>query len=134
MKLLKRWSGLDSLLVAVNFVLLAVVLVMLSGVAQASDDYFEQYGYEEEMNRCIDLLRPSLRATASDRVIYDVQEIDLRGAWYRFEISATVVDAAGMSKIDNYRVGCQSNRWVEVARLLERPNKQQLQSELLASK
>ena len=112
----------------------ATVGILAAGVANA--DYFERNGYEDEMNRCIDLIQPSMQAVKSGKVIYDVQEIDLRGPWYQFEISVTVEDEAGARRIDGYKVGCKSNRWIETAELKERRNTEQLpvEMELLASK
>jgi hypothetical protein len=114
----------------------ALMLLFANSIAGATDSYFEQYGYEDEINRCISLLRPSLGAASNDRVTYEIQEIDLRGPWYRFEISASVVDVTGQMKLDAFKVGCKANRWVETAQLMERPNAQQLalNSELFASK
>ena len=119
----------------------ATVSFFTTGVASAASSYLEQYGYEEEMNRCIDLLRPVMRISASQtagaaKIIYDVQDVDLRGPWYRFEISVSVEDEAGAKLLDGYKVGCRSNRWIESAQLKDRRNSEELPGEmaLFASK
>lgn len=118
-------------------VAVAAVGMLAGGLAAAESLYFEQNAYQEEMHRCIDLLRPALQSVAAGKVIYDVQEIELRGPWYEFEISVTVEDPAGNKRLDGYKVGCQSNRWVEMARLEDRRNNEKLpvevKIELLAS-
>jgi hypothetical protein len=115
----------------------ATVGMLAGGVASAEPLFFDQNGYQDEMHRCIDLLRPALQSVETGKVIYDVQDIELRGPWYQFEISVTVEDAAGNKRLDGYKVGCQSNRWVEIARLEDRRNAQKLpvevKIELLAS-
>jgi len=68
------------------------------------DNYHALYGYEDELENCVDILRPSLAGENTDRVSYVVEEIYLHGPWYGF------------------RVACKSNRWIEKARLMERPN------------
>ena len=113
----------------------AAVSLFTAGTASAENSYLEQYGYEEEMNRCIDLLRPALQLAELGKVTYDVQEIDLRGPWYQFEISVTVEDESGTKLLDGYKVGCKSNRWIESAQLKYRRNSQELLADtmLLAS-
>ena len=94
--------------------------------AAAAYDYLEMYGYEDELARCIDLIRPALQAREGEKVTYDVQKIDLRGPWYNFAIGMTLVDRQGNKQIDNYKVGCKANRWVASARLVERRNTEPL--------
>lgn len=108
----------------------AILGVLVTGQAYAAYGYFTRQDYEDEVNRCIDLLRPALSAKDGDRVIYDIQEIELRGPWYQFEISATVIDAGGVTTVDGFRVGCKANRWVESAKLAERENDRQLNASL----
>ena len=112
----------------------AILGVLVTGQAYAAYGYFTRDDYQDEVNRCIDLLRPALSAQDGDKVIYDIQEIELRGPWYQFEISASVVDADGTTRVDGFKVGCKANRWIEKAQLAERKNKQQLTNglELLA--
>ncbi|MEJ2138335.1 MAG: hypothetical protein P8Y61_02600 [Gammaproteobacteria bacterium] len=104
----------------------AILGVLVTGQAYAAYGYFTRDDYEDEVNRCIDLLRPALSAKDGDRVIYEIQEIELRGPWYQFEISATVVDAGGVTTVDGFRVGCKANRWVERAELAARDNGREL--------
>jgi len=104
----------------------AVSILLVSGPASATYNYFEENGYEDELELCLQKIRPMINAGADDAVYYEVEEIDLRGPWYRFEISATKVDRTGQRSIDGYNVGCKSNRWVESVKLLERYNKQPL--------
>ena len=118
-------------------VAVAAVGMLAAGLAVADTLDLESSAYQQEMHRCIDLLRPALQSVEAGKIIYDVQEIDLRGPWYEFEISVTVEDSAGNKRLDGYRVGCQSNRWIEMARLEERRNAEKLpvevKIELLAS-
>ena len=108
----------------------AILSVLVTGQAYAAYGYFTRYDYEDEVYRCIDLLRPALSAKDGDKVIYDIQEIELRGPWYQFEISATVIDADGVTTVDGFKVGCRANRWVEKAQLAERENDRQLSVKL----
>jgi lysyl-tRNA synthetase class II len=98
----------------------------LSSVAQAEydyeDNYHALYGYEDELQQCVELLRPSVETEQADRITYQVQEIDLHGPWYKFEIAATTYLADGQKIVDGFRVACKSNRWIEQARLIERRN------------
>jgi len=121
--------------IALLSALAALAGLLAVGSAQAKDSFIERYQYQDEMNRCIDLLRPAVQADESGKVLYNVQEIDRRGQWYKFEIDITVTDASGAKTVDGYRVGCEANRWTEVAKLLERDNNESLplQRELLAS-
>ncbi len=114
----------------------ATVGALATGIANAEVSYFERNGYEEEMNRCIDLLQPAMQSINSGKIIYDVQQIDLRGPWYQFEISVSVEDEAGIKSLDSYKIGCKANRWIESAELNVRRNTQQLPvtQEPLASK
>ena len=102
------------------FVIGAAVFIAISSAKAEAYSYFEENGYEEELALCVDLLRPSLAASAGEKVEYVVQDIDLQGPWYRFEIAATVTDVEGQIRIDGYRVGCKSNRWIESAQLDDR--------------
>ena len=86
------------------------------------DNYHALYGYEDELENCVDILRPSLAGDNTDRVSYVVEEIHLHGPWYRFEIKATTYDSAGQRQLEGFRVACKSNRWIEKARLMKRPN------------
>ena len=61
---------------------------------------------------------------------YEIEDIRLRGPWYRFEIKTTVVDSNGQTVVDGYRVGCKSNRWIESTQLLARRNSQALPLQL----
>ena len=116
---------------------MAFAALLCCGAANANPayDYFELYGYEDELARCVELIRPVLQAKDGEKVTYDVQEIDLRGPWYNFEISTTLVDTQGNKQVDAYKIGCRSNRWVESVKLVERRNSQPLplRLELLAS-
>ncbi len=109
---------------------ICVALLGLATAAQgaAEYNYFTQHGYEDEINRCIDLLRPALGAQAGDKVVYDIQEIQLRGPWYQFEISTTIIDPKGNISVDDYMVGCKANRWIDSVQLAERRNTTQLKS------
>jgi hypothetical protein len=99
---------------------------MLTGTAQAEydyeDNYHALYGYEDELQVCVDLLRPSMGIEQVDRVTYQVEEIDLHGPWYKFEIVASTYLSSGQPVTDGFRVACKSNRWIEQARLIERSN------------
>ena len=116
--------------VAAQLLLWTATTATADTARQVSLKYFEQRGYQDELLLCADLLRPVLAAGQGDRVSYVVDEIELRGPWYRFEIAATVVSAAGETVLEDYRVGCKSNRWIESARLLARHNAQELPVDL----
>lgn len=108
--------------------LCAVVALVCAGLivgtarASATYDYFEQYGYDEELRRCFELLKPELDVRATDTVAWEVAEIDRQGPWYRFEILTTVTDFEGDTVVDGYRAGCMANRWISATRLIERDN------------
>ena len=111
-------------------VTLAAASLTTSLAVQAEDNYFEPYnyfennGYEDELQHCLDILRPNLGLTGSsnEKVSYEITEINFRSPWYRFEIVATVSDRAGQPSLEGFRVACKSNRRIESARLLERKN------------
>jgi hypothetical protein len=99
--------------------------VLITSVAQAEYrpyNYLETYGYDMELQHCIELLRPTLGATENEKVKYSVEDIALRGPWYRFEISASVFGADGSTRVDGFKVLCKSNRWIQSAKLIERRN------------
>lgn len=102
--------------------LLALLLGSSGSGAMASYNYFEQYGYEPQLQRCVDLLRPAVTGSPGDQVRFEVEEIKLRGPWFRFEISTTVRDQTGRVRLNDYKVGCKANRWVAKTRLIRRPN------------
>ena len=85
-------------------------------------NYLETYGYDMELQHCVELLRPTLGATENEKVKYVVGDIALRGPWYRFEISASVFGADGSTRVDGFKVLCKSNRWIQSAQLIERKN------------
>ena len=108
-----------------------ICLAALTGLGYSSltyaewdyeDNYHALYGYEDELENCVDILRPSLAGVDTDRVTYVVEKIYLHGPWYRFEIEASTYDSTGQRQLHNFRVACKSNRWIEKARLMERPN------------
>ena len=107
--------------------LVAVVSMLFVATvrADANLNYAEEYSYRERLMQCVDKLRPIFQPLASDRVIYNVEEIELRGPWYRFEISTTIVAEDGTSVLDDYKVGCKANRWIDSTRLLSRRNADQ---------
>ena len=109
--------------------LVAALVVSTSASAYEPYEYFERHGYEDELQRCVESLRPVLDVSDGDQVSYIVDEIDLRGPWYRFEIAATLVNKDGDTELDNFRIGCKSNRWIAEVRLIERDNIQTLQVE-----
>ena len=112
-----------------GLVLVANLLAIFAGTAaQASPEfnYFEEYAYQDAMMRCVATLRPVLEVQDTDTVSYIIQEIDLKGPWYRFEISATVLDSEGNTQIDDFQVGCKANRWIDETRLLARRNAESL--------
>jgi hypothetical protein len=97
---------------------------LVTGTARASTqyDYFEFHGYDDELRRCFEFLKPMLDVRDTDTVAWEVAEIDRRGPWYRFEIFTIVVDAEGDTVIDGHRAGCMANRWIPATRLIERDN------------
>ena len=109
--------------------------LLAAGIASSGNLDFVEQAYAEELNRCIDMIRPVMPASGAGKIIYDVQQIDLRGPWYQFEISVSIEEENGATKIDGYKIGCKSNRWGNSATLQARRNRQQLptMSELLAS-
>jgi hypothetical protein len=102
--------------------------VFVASMAQADQteyrpyNYLETYGYDMELQHCVELLRPTLGATVNEKVKYAVEDIVLRGPWYRFEISASVFGADGSTRVDGFKVLCKSNRWIQSAHLFERKN------------
>jgi hypothetical protein len=84
--------------------------------------YLEHNGFDTELQHCIELLRPTLNAPAESKVEYLVEDVRLRGPWYRFELTASVVESNGTVSLDGFKVLCKSNRWVDSARLIERRN------------
>jgi len=109
---------------------LFAVIGLISGTANAVASSAAEYEFADELNRCVSLLRPSVQAFGDGKVVYDVQDYKRTGPWYRFEISVSVEDEAGTQLLDNYRVGCSSNRWVDSAYLSSRRNSQQLPKRL----
>jgi hypothetical protein len=118
------------------FVIATVVFMLMTGVASATNLTLERNAYADELDRCIDLIRPSVQAGDVGKITYDVQEIDLRGPWYEFEISVSVEGENGAMQLDGYKVGCKSNRWIDASKLQARRNieKLPLTMELVASK
>jgi len=114
-------------------VVVATLLTTLTaGNALAEWDYHETHGYEDELARCVDLIRPVIGLENTDKVTYDVQEIDLHGPWYKFEISTTIVDDDGTTQIDSFNVGCKSNRRISATELLDRTNTARTDQAVLA--
>jgi len=103
-------------------ILIAAVMALSSTGALAEYNYHESYGFEDEIKQCVEIIRPVLGINSTEKVVYDVQEIDLQGPWYRFEITAVIVDEAGIVQLDGFNFGCKSNRWIESASLLDRRN------------
>jgi hypothetical protein len=87
--------------------------------------------FSEELNRCVDLLRPQVQMIGAERTVYDVQDVKLTGPWYRFEISVSVENDTGDSLLNDYRVGCSANRWVDEAYLSGRRNSETLPKAIL---
>lgn len=120
-------------------ILVAFAGVLAADFAGAADmefepyDYHELYGYEDEVESCVDILRPNIDAAFDERVEYIVEDIDLRGPWYKFELSAYVYAADGEKTLDGFNVACKSNRWITSARLIDRPNAESAERELLVS-
>ena len=117
-------------------VIAAAVGMLTWGVASSGDLNLTRQAYEDEMNRCINLLRPLMPVNTNSKIIYDVQGIDLRGPWYLFDISVSIEDQNGVELVDGYKFGCKSNRWKDSSELQSRRNTQQLpeKMELMASK
>jgi len=118
-----------------TLVVVATVGMLTAGVAGAGDLNYAEQAYRDELNRCVALLRPAMPVTGVRKITYEVQEIELRGPWYQFEISVSVEDESGATRIGGYRVGCKSNRWIDSSTLQARRNVQSLPltKELLAS-
>jgi len=116
--------------------ILMTVGCVAASLASAGNLDFEQHAYAIELNRCIDMLRPAMQASRASKISYDVQEIQLSGPWYQFEISVSVDRENGAERIDSYKVGCKSNRWIDSSELQVRHNAEQLPAamELQASK
>lgn len=106
--------------------LVALGSAAVSAQAQYPLSHDQRTAYENDLQQCIDLLRPALNMSIGDQVTYLITEVDSHGNWYRFEISATKVNQSGQVEIDGYNVGCKSNHRVAETRLLERDNEQQL--------
>jgi hypothetical protein len=104
-------------------VILAGVFVATTAQADYRPyNYLETYGFDMELQHCVELLRPSLGAVENEKVKYVVEDITLRGPWYRFEITATVIGVDGSTRVDGFKVLCKSNRWIQSAKLIERRN------------
>jgi len=104
-------------------VILAGILVATTAQAEYRPyNYLETYGFDMELQHCVELLRPSLGAVENEKVKYVVEDVTLRGPWYRFEIAATVIGVDGSTRVDGFKVLCKSNRWIQSAKLIERKN------------
>jgi len=117
-------------------VLVALASVFVTDIAVAEYrpyKYFEHHGYDSELQHCVELLRPTLNAPADGKIQYLLQEVKLRGPWYRFEIQASVFDSDGAVSLDGFKVLCKSNRWIESARLIERRNKPAVKRQLVVT-
>jgi hypothetical protein len=115
---------------------IAVALASIFAATTAQADYrpynyLETYGYDMELQHCVELLRPTLGAEQNEQVKYVVQDVALHGPWYRFEIKASVIGVDGDARIDGFKVLCKSNRWLESARLIERRNDPSVSRELV---
>jgi hypothetical protein len=108
----------------------ALLVALGSASASAQAQYLlspdQRNAYENDLQQCIDMLRPALNMSTGDQVTYLITEVDSHGNWYRFEISATKVNQSGQVEIDGYNVGCKSNHRVAASRLMQRENEQQL--------
>jgi hypothetical protein len=121
-------SKLDSM--TVTFLKVLGISIVLASIFAATTvqaeyrpyNYLEQYGYTEELQHCVDLLRPTLNTGSEERASFVVEDIVLRGPWYRFKISASVFSADGVTRVDSFKVSCKSNRWIESARLFDMKN------------
>ena len=102
--------------------IVASISLLTVSAANAEYNYFETHGYQDELKTCIDVLRSNLDLRDDDVVSYEVEKIDLRGPWYRFDIVTTVTDGAGQERLGEFEIGCKSNRWIVSARLIERVN------------
>ena len=131
-KLANGDNTMDNRLDSVNLKFLKAlgIGVILAGVFIASTvqaeyrpyNYLETHGFDMELQHCVDLLRPTLGAVENEKVKYVVEDVALRGPWYRFEITATVIGVDGSTRIDGFKVLCKSNRWIQSAKLIERKN------------
>jgi len=109
-------------LLAISVALASVFAANTAHAEYKSYDYFEMRGYDSELQQCVELLRPTLGAVQNERTRYTVEDIDLRGPWYSFEIVASVFGIDGRKRVDSFKVRCKSNRWTDSARLIKRKN------------
>ena len=106
----------------ISVILASVLIASMARAEYRPYNYLEAYGYDMELQHCVELLRPTLGAAKDEQVKYVVEDITLRGPWYRFEISASVFGADGSTRVDGFKVLCKSNRWIQSAKLIERRN------------
>ena len=88
-----------------------VALASVAGAATAAADVPKRFAYQDELQRCVDQLRPELNLREGDRVMHFLDDTSRRGQWYRFELETTVTDEAGTVVVEGLKVNCRANRW-----------------------